>query len=258
MKDLILHQIYKTASIVEDAIHYGAPLDFTNKKELLCLSQKASAFDKHTLLHFFIKQEFIDYYNHFFIQMADYVHDETIELEFLEEQFSHYEVSIDFLQIKYDENDYPITTNTQITHWYKRNKKKFIHLSEKICDEVFFILFSNRKLLHKFNKNISSDFSKFLFNDQQLTSKGTLKRKPIPKWLQDAIFHRDKGRCSFCWSDLSKLNNLDAKYNFDHIIPLDLFGVNDPTNVQLVCKDCNLKKLNRNTDVGTKYQQWFL
>ncbi|WP_394347828.1 HNH endonuclease [Niastella caeni] len=57
---------------------------------------------------------------------------------------------------------------------------------------------------------------------------------------------------------MSKLVNLDAKYNFDHIVPLDLFGVNDPTNIQLVCKDCNLKKLNRNTDVGKKYQEWFI
>lgn len=190
--------------------------------------------------------------------MTDSVCDEDIELEFLEEQFNYYDVAIDFLKIKHDENDYPITTNSQIIRWYNQNKNKFIALSEKIYDEIFFIIFSNRKVLHTFNENLASSFDQFKFDKNQLSKKGTLKRKNVPIWLQRAAFHRDKGRCSFCWKDVGDLINLDTRKNFDHIIPLDLFGVNDPTNIQLVCKECNLKKLNKSTDVGTKYQEWFV
>src|SRR6478736_3547294 len=169
--------------------------------------------------------------------MTENVCGEILELESLEEQFSCYNVPINFLQIKFDEDEYyPITTDNQIIRWYKRNQKKFNILSDKICGEIFHIIFSNKMLLHRFNENLVTNFDKFNFNKKPLTEKGTLKRIAIPKWLQNAVFHRDKGRCSLCWIDLTKIVNLDAKNNFDHIIPLDLFGVNDPTNIQLVCK----------------------
>ncbi len=244
--------------MVEGALDFGVSLDLTTKKDLVFAKQRASSYNQETLLHLFIKQEFISHYYHFFNRMTESVCNEVIKLEFLEEQFNYYDVAIDFLKIKHDEDNNPISTNSQIIKWYNRNKNKFIILSEKIYNEIFFIIFSNRKLLHKFNENIASSFDNFNFDKSQLSIKGTLKRKNVPVWLQRAVFHRDKGRCSFCWKDVGDLVNLDTRKNFDHIIPLDLFGVNDPTNIQLVCKECNLKKLNRNTDVGTKYQEWFL
>ncbi|MGN6399126.1 MAG: HNH endonuclease [Flavisolibacter sp.] len=258
MKELILHQVYKIASNVEDAVDIGVPLNLDKKKDLSFAQQRASSFHKETLLHLFIKHQFVSHYEHFFTSMTEQVADDPVELEFLEEQFDYYNVPIKFLKIRFDEFDYPITTDRQIINWYRRNEGKFRRLSEAICDEVFFILFSNRKLLHKFNENVANYFDRLQLKDTQLSIKGTLKRKAIPKWLQNAVYHRDKGRCCFCWTDLSKLVNLDAKNNFDHIIPLDLYGINDPTNIQLVCKDCNLNKLNRNTDFGKKYQEWFV
>lgn len=51
--------------------------------------------------------------------------------------------------------------------------------------------------------------------------------------------------------------NREPQNNFDHIIPLDLFGFNDPANIQLLCKNSNSEKLNKNTEFGTKYQEWF-
>lgn len=244
--------------MVEGAIDFGLTVNFPNKKNIDIARQKAIAFDKQTLLHLFIKQEFISHYKHWFMEMAEEVCWDIIELQFIEEQFSEYGVDIDFLQIKYDENDYPITTNRQIQSWYTKNSKKFTTLAEQLCDEIFFILFSNRKLLRKFNENNAANFTKFCFTQNQLTIKGTLKRQRIPKWVQKAVFHRDKGRCSFCSTDLTKIINIESTNNYDHIIPLDLFGINDPTNIQLLCETCNLDKLNRNTNVGTKYQEWFI
>lgn len=98
--------------MVEDAVAFGVSLDLKNKKDLLFARQRASAFHQETLLHLFIKQEFINNYHHFFTRMTDSVCDEVIELEFLEEQFTYYDVDIDFLRIKHDKNDFPITTNS--------------------------------------------------------------------------------------------------------------------------------------------------
>lgn len=258
MKELKLHQIYKTASIVEDAIEVGLSLDLTNNKFSERVRKKVLDFNKETLLHLFIKQEFINHYDHFFNGMTESVIDEVLELDFLEKQFLIYNVPINFFKIKYDENDYPITTEVQIQNWYKKNEKKFFLLSEKLCDEVFFILFSNRKLLHKFNENISQSFNKLLIPEKFLTQKGTIKRRPFPVWLKDAIFHRDKAVCCFCSANLDKKNNIEIKSHYDHIIPLDLFGINDPTNVQLLCGKCNSEKGKRNSNYGRKYAQWFV
>lgn len=244
--------------MVEGAIDFGLTIDLSNKTNIALAKQKALNFDKHTLLHLFIKQEFISHYRHWFLEMTDDISWDTIELQFIEEQFFEYNVDIDFLQIKFDEDDYPITTNWQITKWYTKNAKKFTLLAERICDEIFFIIFSNKKLLHKFNENNASNFAKFSFTQNQLTAKGKLKRIRIPKWVENAVFHRDKGVCSFCSTNLDKKVNIESAINYDHIIPLDLFGINDPTNIQLLCKKCNSDKLNRNTNVGTKYQEWFI
>ena len=257
MKDFILNQVYKVSSIIEDAVDFGAPIHNLNAKTKKILKQKAITFQKETLLHYFIKQEFINYYEHLFTRMAENIPDEVMEMLLLENQFSEYNIQINFLEIKYDVNNNTLTTSRQINKWYNKNKSKFVTLSEKICDDVFFILFSNRRLLHKFNETLSRDFKEFNFSKDQLTSKGRLKRKPFPQWLKKAIYHRDKGRCSFCTTDLTQVINLETQDNYDHIIPLDLFGVNDPTNIQLVCKKCNLSKRNKNSEVGTKYQQWF-
>ncbi len=257
MKELVLHQVYKTASAVEEAIEIGIPF-FKNKKRILEI-QKASAnnFHKHTLLHHYIKYCFLMDNENLFCERPDDVIEGVFELEFLQSQFSQYDIAIDFLEIKYDEDDYPKTTRSRVFNWYKLNKKKFELLSEKLCEDVFYILFSNRILLQQFNIIISKDFDKFNFSKNELTINGKLKRVSIPKWVRKAVYHRDKGRCVICTTDLSGVINTLETENFDHIVPLDLFGVNDPTNIQLLCKKCNLEKLNRNTNSSSIYEHWF-
>jgi 5-methylcytosine-specific restriction endonuclease McrA len=50
------------------------------------------------------------------------------------------------------------------------------------------------------------------------------------------LFDLQKGRCPVCRSDLS------GGYHVDHVLPLARGGSNDPTNIQLLCKTCNLSK----------------
>jgi 5-methylcytosine-specific restriction endonuclease McrA len=43
------------------------------------------------------------------------------------------------------------------------------------------------------------------------------------------------GRCNYCYSEL-------VDFHVDHIIPLALGGINDDSNIQLLCPKCNRKK----------------
>ncbi|MEP7377887.1 MAG: HNH endonuclease [Chitinophagaceae bacterium] len=256
MEELILKYIYETCSNVEEGVEFGAPLDLT-RPNINVARTKATSFQRETLLHLFIQQAFILSSDHLFYNMTEAVSEGSLQLDFYEDQFYSYNIDIDFLRIKFDESDNTLTTKKQVLTWYKKNREKFNLLAQKICPEVFHILFSNKTLLHKFNENIALDFTNFNFSVNELNSKGKLRRKSIPVWVKRAVFHRDKGVCSFCTIDLTYVFNIFPTENYDHIVPLDLYGVNDPTNIQLLCKKCNLDKLNRTSQVGKKYQLWF-
>ena len=243
--------------MVEDAVDFGVSLNMTSNKFRKSVIDKALNFNKQTLLHIYIYQQFLNHYQHYFLNITEDGINDPIELQFLEEQFSLYGVKINFIKIQYDEFEEPITTNRQVIEWYTSNKGKFTALANKLCDEVFFIIFSNRQLLQTFNLTLSENFNSLKIPKRQLTNNGKIPRINIPLWVKKSVFHRDKGKCSFCNKDLTNAINPFSKSQYDHIIPLDLFGVNDPTNIQLLCSSCNLNKKNKNYQVGTKYFQWF-
>lgn len=51
-----------------------------------------------------------------------------------------------------------------------------------------------------------------------------------------AIYAAQKGKCAYC------RKSLKSGYHVDHIVPLCLGGTNWPSNLQLTCQTCNLKK----------------
>lgn len=114
--------------------------------------------------------------------------------------------------------------------------------------------------LLKFNKIVSSviaEMKKIDYSDV-LNRDGVVKRASyIPKWLKGAIFHRDKGKCQVCGKDLSGLMFLGEEVHYDHVIPLNLGGTNDPTNFQLMCREHNLSKSGTKVITSERYQTYW-
>ena len=63
------------------------------------------------------------------------------------------------------------------------------------------------------------------------------KRPYIPQEVVGFVFMRDGGRCCKC----GRTKDLQL----DHIIPFSKGGSSEPENLQLLCRECNLKKGNK-------------
>ena len=136
---------------------------------------------------------------------------------------------------------------------------------EQIVREVFFVLFQNRRLLLLFNQMMAdqlegTDKEGLPSEDRKfLASSGVLKRVTLRKWVQKAVYHRDRGRCTMCRRDLTGIVSISgsSSENYDHIVPLARGGLNDVTNIQLLCKDCNLQKLHHKATTSDYYEDWY-
>lgn len=116
----------------------------------------------------------------------------------------------------------------------------------KIANEMFYILFFNRKFLLDFNHYMSCTHNK------------KYDREYIPQWVKRAVYYRDKGRCVLCGRDLSGLVDIvgEKQIHYDHMVPLEKGGINDISNMQLLCSNCNLVK-GANSTTGNVYQNWY-
>jgi len=64
------------------------------------------------------------------------------------------------------------------------------------------------------------------------------KRKPIRSSIRYQVLKRDNHQCQSCGVTAKD----GAKLEIDHIKPVSKGGTNDPDNLQVLCKDCNLGK----------------
>jgi rubredoxin len=64
------------------------------------------------------------------------------------------------------------------------------------------------------------------------------KRKPIKPSLRFEILKRDGYRCQMCGVTAKD----GATLEIDHIYPISKGGTNDPSNLQVLCRDCNAGK----------------
>uniref|UniRef100_UPI000D3D51B5 HNH endonuclease n=1 Tax=unclassified Variovorax TaxID=663243 RepID=UPI000D3D51B5 len=137
-------------------------------------------------------------------------------------------------------------------------------LMKQTVDEVFHVLFNNRDLMMKFNAYVSgvlggAEWHRAKDLDRSLlVSNGTLARVRPPRWARNAMFFRDRGHCVLCDRDLTGLLNLDNVENYDHIVPLSKWGLNDITNLQLLCVPCNQHVKRDGAPITSgRYQSWY-
>jgi hypothetical protein len=138
-------------------------------------------------------------------------------------------------------------------------------LLERMADEIFFIMFGNRSFLARLNKLLAMYVTNAAFSEDFDTAKffkhgssgTTLKRCSIPAWAKRAVEFRDRGMCTYCQRQLGTLHTPMNHAQFDHIIPLAQGGLNDVTNLQLLCDDCNNKKSARTQPPGQYYERWY-
>ncbi|MFZ6641858.1 HNH endonuclease [Undibacterium sp. TC4M20W] len=129
--------------------------------------------------------------------------------------------------------------------------------------EVFYLLFRDRQVLLLFNDMIARQVSKSSISEipteftPYFSRSGILKRTHIPEWVRRAIFFRDRGMCVACRIDLSGILNIWSEDHFDHIVPLASGGLNDVTNIQLLCAACNLKKGGDKIFTSNSYEDWY-
>lgn len=139
----------------------------------------------------------------------------------------------------------------------------FQALLARLTEEIFFLLFMNRDFLRRFNESVASYVMQFkiknLPKDEKLlfTKDGILKRERIPVWARRAVFFRDRGLCGYCHRDISGLISIHSDKHYDHIVPLAKGGINDVTNLQLLCDKCNLRKKHRSTKTSKYYERWY-
>lgn len=135
-------------------------------------------------------------------------------------------------------------------------------LLDRIAEEVFFVLFPNRNLLFQFNSVVAMhverlDVDKLEEENRILFERdGMLKRVPVPSWCRRAVFFRERGRCAACQADLSHIISLQAEPELDHIVPLHEGGINDVSNLQLLCQKCNRMKGPR-AFTSIVYERWY-
>ncbi|MFD4254597.1 HNH endonuclease [Amycolatopsis thermoflava] len=138
-------------------------------------------------------------------------------------------------------------------------------LLKQLADEVFHILFLNRGTMADLNQQLASAVVEVGALRTELdpelrslfTSSGRLKRKRVPKWARDAVYFRERGRCASCARDLTGLLDALPDKQFDHIVPLTEGGLNDVSNLQLLCADCNRAKSDTLTPPSKWYRRWY-
>lgn len=224
---------------------------------------KITSPQKDTFLHAFIREFYEMYiFNEFYYfedsifdsgefdglynlleQVGSIMKDCGLDISDLEERISDLIEKIDCEYEKESSNTKPLEKEVEQLIDDMRNTT--LALRDELTENVFFLLFSNKKFLFDFNlmiaeyitpKNLPNEiFDKFCH---------LIRSTYIPKWLENGVLYRDRATCQQCGADLSNSYRImeNGQLHFDHIIPLEKGGTNDATNFQLLCSKCNLTK----------------
>lgn len=200
-----------------------------------------------TLLHEFIRSRFEEFrlegFEHFRNDMLDLV-------------VGEYEAILEGYEVPYD--DFEIT-DEMTDDYEEKTYHRIVYLRsllpiERIVDDTFQLLFGDREFLLNFQKIVASIVSQLHKNEHPplLAKDGMIRRVRLPTWIKRGVFYRDRGRCINCGTDLTGAVVTGEEVHHDHLIPPAEGGTNDPTNFQLLCRGCNLRKA-RSVKTSDKY-----
>jgi hypothetical protein len=243
MEEYRFESVYEMANLIDQSVK--EEVEFWNFNHEYFIDA-ATKFSKDTLLHQYIATQLFNHHLRYFRKSVE--NDNVDEIERWHQLLETYSIEI---------RKFDFEPDSEVDIWFEENEGSFQTLFDKIADEVFHVLFSNRKFLLDFNVLVSREIATMEFPAELLTKKGTIKRVFIPQWVKTAVFHRDKGRCIFCNIDLTGIVNTLSSKNFDHVVPLDRHGSNDPSNIQLTCSSCNGEKSNKPEATSWNYIPWW-
>ena len=257
-KHLKFFETYETASLIEawatnpDSF-IEVPWEYSSTSESVC------RFSKITILHYYIYAALATSKRRDYRKNEDlYMPEDTKALLPI---FDNYKIQLQ------SEDDFDpadewggIEEYEYFYQWFLFHEKSFELLWEHITEEVFHLLFANRGFLLTFNTSLAAYLrqGEVALPKGNLDSKGRIRRQSYtPTWVRKAVYYRDHGRCVICHKDLSGLLGTDRVLHYDHMVPLNLHGVNDPTNLQLLCAECNLRKGGDISQTGIRYPAWW-
>ena len=255
--NFIFRDVYEYVALIERCAQYEdtfIELGLKDNSELAFRLQKPH---KLSLLHEYIFAMIRTEQSREYRKNSDSYDEEHIER--LKQVFEEYEVQlVSFPLVNFSSS--ACEAYGEFYEWFLINESAFLDYWEKVADEVFHIIFSNRRFLLQFGVSLSNYLSRTYEHLPQsaLSTTGRIKRfNRIPLWLKKAVFYRDHGRCVFCKNDLSGLLATDRRLHLDHIVPLARWGSNDPSNFQLLCESCNLKKSGSPAQTSRFYVPWW-
>ncbi len=125
-------------------------------------------------------------------------------------------------------------------------------INPTVINSSFHLLMLNKSFLRDFHEELANcltyEENDLNFEYPESFKKGNkVKRIRWPAWLKKGLFYRDNGVCVVCRNDLTGVINRGGDFEIDHIVPISNYGNNDPSNLQILCKECNLKKLNKSS-----------
>jgi hypothetical protein len=217
---------------------------------------------KLTLLHYYVFATIAVYYRYYYRDSSQFFEREDIIK--IEDAFKGYNIAYLPLDLFAQQQGLPLADgelDSTFYRWFRElEDSTFTELWNYNTDEIFNLLFADRRFLLTFNRSLAEYLSSGHVEVPRtyLTKQGKLRRcTRFPEWLTRAIYLRDKGRCVFCNSDISGLLHTDFSRHIDHIVPLARWGTNDPCNLQLTCESCNLSKSARPGRTSTNYLPWW-
>lgn len=150
-----------------------------------------------------------------------------------------------------------------LSEWTDYVTENCKEINQLIVHGAFQYLFQDRNFLHKFHIVLARWIEKQInyieenYSDYLVLVKKRFRRHRFPIWLKQAVFYRDKGTCVLCRIDLSNLIRTVNKIHIDHIVPLELYGTNDASNMQLLCSTCNTSKGARSTKTSNLHAPYW-